>query len=446
MYLFIKWKNVPASQPWYPWWAWWTSCEYMLWHCVLKANLLWLQLDASQLSSFERWCCLPTLETKVVSTCASVQHNYMNMVPASLDHHTRQIPLLHATQNLLKTLVTVSSLSSGTIYRSSSAFLSTLFPNLAPSHEASHGGSPGSLAPYIWPCRTYSGRIRVGDMKSYYLDETPSASHSPSKMFHRPLEIMVSWLPIASYFILTHLQMIHQCPFFVSTTPSMPTNFTVHFSVKTVSRSLARCFFIINWSGRSALCCVPRSFVCYCAYRWANTEFIQGPFTCLVFIITTVLGARVMLYDFRLASRASKIMDFLNINWQGWSFAFPDTFRCFLLRGVLMFWRARVIAAIRLFITDCGSFSFRILWRLGGSLTRAFLSRIPCLRASESFCSCCPLVWRLPWIRHCELEGWWSKRRERVWFFSRQPFNLRQYAKYAWWQTCCIIPISPVLY
>jgi hypothetical protein len=29
----------------------------------------------------------------------------------------------------------------------------TLFPALATSHEASHSGSPGSLAPYIWPGR-----------------------------------------------------------------------------------------------------------------------------------------------------------------------------------------------------------------------------------------------------------------------------------------------------
>jgi len=116
----------------------------------------------------------------------------MNMVQASLDHRTQQIPLLHAVQNLLKTLVTVSSLSSGTIYQSSSAFLSTLFPALATSHEASHSGSPGSLAPYIWPCRTHSGRVCVDDMKNYYLDETPSASHSPLQMFHHPLEIMVS--------------------------------------------------------------------------------------------------------------------------------------------------------------------------------------------------------------------------------------------------------------
>lgn len=138
----------------------------------------------------------------------------------------------------------------------------------------------------------------------------------------------------------------------------------------------------------------------------------QCPFTCLVFIIITVLSTRVTLYHFRLVSCGSKIMDFLNINWRGWSFAFPDMFGCFLLRGVLMFWRARVIAAIRLFITDCGSFSFRSLWRLWGSWTRAFLSRIPCFRASKSFCSCCPLVQRLPWIQHHELEGWWSKRRE----------------------------------
>ena len=190
---------------------------------------------------------------------------------------------------------------------------------------------------------------------------------------------------------------MHQRPFFVSTTLSIPTNFTMHFCVNMVSRSLARCFFVANGAGISALCCTPRSlpsFVITHSMSW--WQLFTVCFTYSIFTITA-LGIRLVVNDLDLAVRdIFNIAHFFNLHCG--AFLFPTMFGAgvFLLLWGMLTSMGALIAAIRVFVTDYPSFPFRILWWLGSPWTRACLGRMPCFRAGKGLCCYCSLAWRLP--------------------------------------------------